>query len=430
MQRKITEYLINWLGSTTRKPLIINGARQIGKSWVVKNLGKTQFKGNFCEINFEKTPQINTIFEIDFNITRILSELEAVLNITINNDTLLFFDEIQSCPKAIMALRYFYEDMPNIAVIAAGSLLEFELKNIPFPVGRVQQINMHPMNFEEFLMAQGFNALVNKITEPAKPLPEVIEQKIYEALQNYFWVGGMPECVQHFVNTKNYMQVRKIQDDLIYAYIQDFGKYNPLVNKNCLLDILSNAANNIGSQVLYSKLSEQFTGPTIKKGVEVLSMAKIFKVINNVSVASLPFTNSGKQFKLFFLDIGLLLCINKVQPPNFFAATNLNAIFVGAWAEQFVAQQLVCNNSKINYWARTNKNSNAEVDFIIENKGEIIPIEVKHGAAGKLKSLHLLLQENTHILNAIIYSKAKFGSLNNLHFLPIYYAGKNINLSK
>ena len=319
------------------------------------------------EINFEKSPNLALIFELDLNVKRIIQEIEIHFNTEISETTLLFFDEIQNCPKAIMALRYFYEDMPQIPVIAAGSLLEFVLQNIPFPVGRVEQLEMYPMSFEEFLQAQGTEILIKKINEPIQVLSETIESKIYQELLNYFWVGGMPECVHYFVGNKNYIGVRKIQDDLFYTYTQDFAKYNPIVNKDCLMDIFNKIPASIGNQIIYSKLSERFSGPTIKKGVEVLSLAKIIKPIENVSVARLPFSVSGKQFKLQFLDIGLLLAISKVSYENLFAQKNLNVLFSGSWAEQFAAQQLVCNHSKtLKYWARTNKNSNAEVDYVIE----------------------------------------------------------------
>lgn len=427
MDRKITTSLLEWAKSAYRKPLILNGARQIGKSWIVRHLGKTHFEDKFCEINFEKSPQLATIFELDLDAKRIIQELEILFNIQFDNKTLLFFDEIQNCPKAIMALRYFFEDLPEIPVIAAGSLLEFQLQNIPFPVGRMQQLEMFPMGFEEFLMAQGNVVLLKKWNEPIQALSSTIEDKLYQELLNYFWVGGMPECVLHFANNKDYKAVRKLQQDLFYTYTLDFSKYQPIVAKDCLLDILSKISTEIGNQIIFSKLSDRFTGPTIKKGVEVLTMAKIIQPIDNVSVAGLPFAKSGKQFKLVFLDIGLLLCTNGVNYENLFLQKNLNTLFSGAWAEQFVAQELRCNHSKVlKYWARSERNSNAEVDYIIENQGEIIPIEVKFGASGKLKSLHLLLKEHPQITKAIVFSKAKIGIQEKLHFIPIYYAGKEI----
>jgi uncharacterized protein len=425
MQRNISQHLQDWAKRDDRKPLIISGARQIGKSWVVRELGRNIFKQNFVEINFEKTPNLNQIFEVNLDPKRIIQELEIQYQVSISKDTLLFFDEIQNCPKAIMALRYFYEDMPQIPVIAAGSLLEFQLKDIPFPVGRIEHLEMYPMSFDEFLLANGNQSLVKLLNEPIHELAPSIEDKLYSELLNYFWVGGMPECVNHFSKNRNYLAVRKIQQDLIYTYTQDFAKYSPLVNKDCLLDILSSVANGIGNQTIYTKLSERFSGPTIKTGVEVLKMAKVITKVNNVSVAGLPFQVSGKQFKLYFLDIGLLLCMANVSYQNLVQEKNLNAVFTGAWSEQFVAQSLLCGHSKnLNYWARAEKNSNAEVDFIVEHEGEIIPIEVKHGAAGRLRSLHQLMLENVHIQKAVIYSKAKLGVQDKLHFIPIYFAGK------
>ena len=424
MHRDITQNLVNWAKKSSRKPLIINGARQIGKSWVVRQLGENQFKGNFIEINFEKKPQLMAIFELDLDVKRIVQEIEIEFSTTCTAKTLLFFDEIQICPKAIMSLRYFFEDMPNVPVIAAGSLLEFQLQNIPFPVGRIEKLDMHPMTFNEFLLAQGNNILVQKLAEPIQEFTATIENKIYQELMNYFWVGGMPECVQHFASHKNYTDVRKIQQDLMYAYSQDFAKYQPIVNKDCLTDILTKIPSHVGNQIIFTKLSERFTGPTIKKGVEVLSMAKLIKPIENVSIASLPFSVSGKQFKLLFLDIGLLLAMGNVSYQNLFGQQNLNTLFSGSWAEQFVGQQLICNHStNLKYWARTNKNSKAEVDYVIENNGEIIPIEVKFGVCGKLRSLHLLLSENPHINKALVFSKAKIGIHEKIQFLPIYYAG-------
>jgi predicted AAA+ superfamily ATPase len=424
MQRNANNFLSTWVSKADRKPLILNGARQIGKSWLVRNLGKNQFKNNFIELNFEKKPQLNQLFEQDFDVKRIVSEIELLENQSINKHTLLFFDEIQNCPKAIMALRYFFEDMPEIPVIAAGSLLEFQLQNIPFPVGRVELLEIFPMSFDEFLMATGNEKLATLLFNTKATISPIVEDKLYQELLNYFWVGGMPECVQHFANHKNYAQVRKIQEDLLYTYQQDFSKYNPLVHRDCLLDILSNISQNIGGQVIYTKLSERFKGPTIKKGVEVLSTAKIFRKVNNVSLHGLPFSVSGKQFKACFIDIGLLLCLSKVSFEALFYPQTANSNFTGAWAEQFVGQQLLANGCKpLYYWARTLPNSSAEVDFVVEQKGEITPIEVKSGKSGKLRSLHVLLSENSEIKKAIIFSKSQSGVEGKLHFLPIYWAG-------
>ena len=423
MKRNANKYLAHWATKSNRKPLIINGARQIGKSWAVRELGKTVFKQNFLELNFEKKPQLNQIFEVDLDVKRIIKEIEILENTTISDATLLFFDEIQNCPKAIMALRYFYEDLPNLSIISAGSLLEFQLKDIPFPVGRVEMYNMFPMSFSEFLMATANERLIPYLKRTDNDVSQTITDKIVAELLNYYWVGGMPECVKHFAENKDYKTVRKIEDDLIYTYQQDFAKYSPLVNKDCLMDVLNNITQNIGGQIIYSKLSERFTMPTNKKGVEVLTTAKLLYKIENVSVKALPFSSNGKQFKMLFLDIGLLLCLSRVSYENLFYSKSINTNFSGAWAEQFVGQQLLAQGFEpLRYWARNKPNSSAEVDFVIENNGEIIPIEVKSGTAGKLRSLHLMLAENLNIERGLVLANTKFGSEAKIKFMPIYNA--------
>lgn len=423
MFRNAMYQLEKWAVKPRRKPLIINGARQIGKSWTVRQLGKTKFRGNYVEINFEKTPQLSAIFEQDLNVGRIVNELEMLLNISIGKNTLLFFDEIQQCPKAIVSLRYFYEDLPHIPIIAAGSLLEFQLREISFPVGRVELMDMFPMNFEEFLKATGNEALLPFLSNPQKTVSPIVEQKIYDELLNYFWVGGMPACVFEFAQNKNHREVRKIQQDLMYTFQQDFSSYNPMVNKDCLLDILGNVSLNIGSQIIYTRLSNRFTTPTIKKGFEVLSTAKLLYKVSNVSVQALPFSVTGKQFKALFLDIGLLLCLSNVAWENLFHNKDMNSNFTGAWAEQFVGQQLLCGGfNPLYFWARTQRNSSAEVDYVIEKDGNIIPIEVKSGRSGKLRSMHLLLRENSHIKQGLVLARVGFGNDGPLQFLPIYGA--------
>ncbi len=428
MFRNATYQLEKWAVKPRRKPLIINGARQIGKSWTVRQLGKTKFRGNYVEVNFEKTPQLAEVFAQDLDVSRILNELEMLLNISIDKNTLLFFDEIQQCPKAIVSLRYFYEDMPHIPVIAAGSLLEFQLKEIAFPVGRVELMDMFPMNFEEFLRATRNEALLPFLCDPGKTVSPLVEQKIYTELLNYFWVGGMPACVYEFTQNRSHRDVRKIQQDLLYTFQQDFSSYNPMVNKDCLLDILGNVSLNIGSQIIYTRLSNRFTSPTIKKGFEVLSTAKLLYKVSNVSVQALPFSVTGKQFKALFLDIGLLLCMSNVAWENLFHNKDTNSNFTGSWAEQFVGQQLICGGCKpLYFWARTQKNSSAEVDYVIEKNGEIIPIEVKSGRSGKLRSMHLLLKENSHVKQGMVLAKVAMGNDGPLQFRPIYGAGSLVS---
>ncbi len=424
-REKINE-LANWKIKPSRKPLVLNGARQVGKSWLVQKFGESYFTGKVITLNFEKRRDLHIIFKHNFDVNRILLELEFALGIKIDiTNDLLFFDEIQACADALGSLRYFYEDKKELHLIAAGSLLDFEFRNQPFPVGRVDVMSLTPMTFYEFLLARKKDSIANILNDKPTILPEVVTGILNEEINNYFVVGGMPECVQSFVNNQNFNDVQEIQDNLLYAYEQDFKKYKPAVDGDALNDILEKSASLISNQIIYTHLSDRFSSPTIKKGVEVLRTARLLNAVQNVSIAGLPLSPSGKQFKLFHLDIGLLLRKSKLSFQDIYLKKNLTAAFNGMLAEQFVAQQMIASQKEeLVYWARTSPGSSAEVDFVIVRDGKIIPIEVKSGRSGSLKSLHYLLEHHPHISQAIIFSNAPFGIQEKLYFIPIYWAGK------
>ena len=417
--------LIAWKNKPTRKPLIVNGARQVGKSWLIRHFGNSHFKDKLIEINLEKSKNLHVIFQPDFNVKRIIFELNLALNVTIiPRKTLLFIDEIQACPDALGCLRYFYEEMPDLHIIVAGSLLDFEFRNQPFPVGRVEIINLYPMTFLEFLKARNKINLVQLLAMTFDEVPDNINPYFEDDFMLYLIIGGMPECVKYFTETNDLLGLKKIQDDLLYSYEQDFKKYQPNINSDCLLDILENGTKFIGNQIIYTKLSERFTSPTVKKGVDVLRTARLLHSVNNVSVSSLPLTSSGKQFKLFFLDVGLLLRKSNLEYQNLYIKKELSAAFQGKLSKQFVAQQLFAQTEqKTFYWARTESGASSEVDFVILKDNKIIPIEVKSGKSGSLKSLHYLLDKNPNIKQAIVFSHAKKGKTDKIDFIPIYWAG-------
>jgi uncharacterized protein len=425
MQRFVEISLQKWATKKLHKPLLIRGARQVGKSWSIRNLGKTHFKGNYIELNLEKNPNLHPIFKQNFDVSRIIQELELVLgsNIVVGK-TLVFIDEIQECPEAILALRYFYEDMPNLHIIAAGSLLEFVLTDISFPVGRVEQLAMYPMTFIEFLWAINKAKLATVLQQKPTTQSDVILQEIKLALQKYFIVGGMPECVNVFTATNSFLEVQKIQEDLLFTYQQDFNKYKPNVNTDCINDVLQNCVQKVGQQIVYTKLSDRFTMPTIKKAFESLTQARLLHKVKNVSVAGLPLTATGKQFKAIFLDIGLLVKYSGINTAKELENETLLGMFKGALAEQFVGQEIIAAKNELMYWARTEKNSAAEVDYVIEQDGNIIPIEVKAAAKGALRSLHLLLDTYPKIKKAYIFSEAPLGTMDKFQFIPIGYVSK------
>lgn len=426
MYREKINNLIVWKGKLNRKPLILNGARQVGKSWLVKHFGETHFEGKVVLVNFEKSKNLHAIFKANFDVKRILFELGLVLNTTIEaGKDLLFFDEIQACAEALGSLRYFYEEMPDLHLIAAGSLLDFEFRNQPFPVGRVETLNLYPMTFYEFLRARGKEQLSQLLKTPLTDLPNGVEQYFEEDFNFYLIVGGMPECVKYFTETNNLQGIKNIQNDLLYTYEQDFKKYQPSINTDCLIDILDNATKFMGNQIIYTKLSERFSSQTVKKGVDLLKTARLLHSVQNVSVRGLPLTASGKQFKLFFLDVGLLLRKSNLEYQNLYIKRELTAAFQGMLAEQFVAQQLIAQtDQQVFYWARTEVGASSEVDFVMVEDGKIIPIEVKSGKSGSLKSLHYLLDKYPNIEKAIVFSQAKSGVNDKIQFVPIYFAGQ------
>jgi predicted AAA+ superfamily ATPase len=427
MERIITQKLINWKNGYNRKPLIVRGARQVGKSYAIVDFGRNYFEGETHVLNFEKSPELNKVFEYDFDVNRILSEFEIHLNKRINKGVdLLFFDEIQACPKAIIALRYFYEQMPEMHLIAAGSLLEFALQDISFPVGRVQLLNMHPMNFYEYLLATDKLLLAETILKKPQKLADSIHDLLKEELKKYFVIGGMPECVKTFIETKSLTSVIDVQTDLIETFRQDFSKYSKYSDKQCLNSVLTSVAKNIGHQIKYSNLAEDFSNPTIKKSFVLLETARLFKKVYSANPNGVPLgaNIAEKTFKTVLLDIGLFSRMNGFTSSLDYNKTDLLSIFRGAMAEQFVGQELLsAGHEDLYYWSRQAKSSTAEVDFLIENHNRIIPIEVKSGAAGKLRSMHLLLNSYPNVQNGFVFSDAGFGEISEqkLVFMPLYF---------
>ncbi|MGV8137737.1 MAG: ATP-binding protein [Mangrovibacterium sp.] len=428
MKRSITEKLTAWKNNPGRKPLLIRGARQVGKTYSIIEFGKTHFNGNTHNINFEKNPDLYPIFQQNLDSNRILSELELVLGkrIVPGND-LLFFDEIQECPKAIMALRYFFEEKPELHVIAAGSLLEFALKDISFPVGRLQMLVMYPMTFEEFLVSTGKELLAERIKQPDSQFPEVVINMINHEMYNYFIVGGMPECVDAFVNTGSFIDTMQIQTDLIATLRQDFAKYAGHADKRCLNSVLNSVTRKVGEQIKYTHLADDFSPPTIKKAFELLEMARLFSKVRAASPGGIPLgaSASEKIFKTIFLDIGLMSNINGFYSDKTVSKQRFASAWNGKMAEQFVGQELrASGNENLYYWVREKRGSSAETDYLIEKEAEVIPVEVKSGKSGKLKSLHLLLNTYSNVKTAYVLTEDKYGEIpeQKIKFRPLFCA--------
>lgn len=434
MYREAHAYLKCWKGSPRRKPLILRGVRQVGKTWLVENFGKLEF-ADYLKIDFELRHDLHKIFEEDISPEKILNLLEISLNKKVEvGKTLLFFDEVQACPRALMSLRYFFEKLPELHVIAAGSLLEFTLGEISFPVGRVQFLNLYPMNFYEFLKSQGNDLLAEKIKEEPDVLPEIIHKQLLSELKNYFIVGGMPESVMCYAETGSMIDVYDVKRSLVESYRQDFSKYAPRANKMCMNAILESVAQQVGEQTRYSKLVTGVTNPTIHSNFDLLCLSRLLKKVSKTDPSGLPLGAgvNTKKFKTLLVDIGLLQTLSGYNVLNEILAEDVLSIYKGKLAEQFVGQELAAvTEGDIFYWAREARSSNSEVDYLAQIKNDIVPIEVKSGKGGSLRSLHFMLGKYPNCKSGIVLYSGEYKRLpeQRIIFLPIYYAG-NLNKLK
>jgi len=429
MKRDFAQKLEDWHKKPVRKPLIIRGMRQTGKTWCVREFAKSHYKEAFLEVNFEFSSEWRSVFERDLDPVRICDELELMSGIRIRDgNALLFFDEVQLCPKALASLRYFFENMPNVPVIAAGSLLDFALDDIQFPVGRVQFSELHPMSFAEYMEAMGNAPLAEVLRVTPKALPESIHARLIDEVRTYCLVGGLPECVKTRVEGGSLLDVRSIQNDLIVAFEQDFAKYPKRMDASTLREIWRSANASAGQQISYAALSREHTGTTNKTALELLAKARLVKLSRAAASAALPFDlDAYPRIKPYAGDIGLYQAMSGRPADEVLRERDLLNTYNGALAEQFVAQELAASfgGDEPHWWKRDARNAQAEVDFMVALDGRVQPIEVKSGAAGRLKSLHQLLKEYPAVMDAVVFSSAPFGEIREqrLRFLPIYFAG-------
>ncbi len=398
MKRLFESHLQSWKVSPNRKPLIIRGARQVGKTYIVDQLGKSSFK-YYLKINPEKDAGLKSIFQLN-NPQLIITELSALTNIPIiENETLLFIDEIQLLPEALVALRYFFEDMPGLHVIAAGSLLDHTLNELPYsmPVGRVEFAYLYPMNFVEFLMANNQNGLVDYLTvfTLEKTISEAIHQKISSWLRLYFFIGGMPEAVRIYAETENLLEIEKVHNAILTSFKYDFAKYGTRKQQEYLNECLEYVAGNIGRKVKYVNINKNAHSNYLKEALLKLELSRIIHLVRRTGSSKVPISQFVNKdvFKPIFLDIGLVCSLVGIKLHDI---KQLIVDFEGALAEQFIGQELLTtfeyfNDARLYYWSREKKNANAEIDYLYQVKNNIYPIEVKAGKTGTLKSLQVYL---------------------------------------
>lgn len=425
MRRFIDDKLRQWQDSTRRKPLILRGARQVGKTWSLKEFGKNLFE-SVALVDLERNPSLRKLFDGDVNAARICADLEVLLRQKITpGKTLLIFDEIQACPRAITALRYFYEEMPELHVVAAGSLLEFALKDATFPVGRVQFLNLYPLCFAEYLEAIGNAPAAAAVLGNPADISPVVHDLLREELKRYFFIGGMPAAINAYTENGSLRDAFEVQGEIVESYRMDFAKYTPQVDRYCLDSVFTSLAQSVGQQIKYARLGEGYGNPTLKKAFEALCLAQVARKITSVNPTGLPLGASAsvKVFKALMLDLGLMRYLSGMPDDIEYARTDLLAIYRGSMAEQFVGQEmLVSQQGSLFYWERQAKSSSAEVDYLAVMKGIIHPVEVKSGASGSLKSLHLFLATYPECGKALVFSDQPYSDLpeQKITFLPLY----------
>lgn len=426
MKRSIEKDLLEWKNKPDRKPLLIRGARQIGKTYIIEAFAKKHFE-SFVSVNFEEMKEAKKSFEDDLTPSLILRDLSTRLKQPIiPGKTVLFFDEIQACPNALLSLRFFKEQMPELHLIGAGSLLEFIMGDdrFSFPVGRVEYLYMRPMSFIEFLEAKGDQAAIEWLNEvtPSKPVGGGTHASLIQSVKEYFIVGGMPEAVSSFILTQQFLGLDAIHQNLLNSYENDLGKYPKSSQQKFMRLLFETTPRIVGEHFKYAKIQPHAQSRDYLESLDVLSRTGILHQVFANSAAGLPLEaqKKEKRFKLLFLDIGLL-----PQPiQSILDAEDLVTVNRGNLAEQFVGQEFVAyekpyRRPSLYYWEKEKQGSDAEVDFVIEVGSHIVPVEVKAGQKGRLRSLRQFMLEKKSPLGIRI-SQAPLSLENHILSVPFY----------
>jgi predicted AAA+ superfamily ATPase len=402
MKRTIDHFLEQWITDTQRKVLLVRGARQVGKTFSIRELAK-KFD-HYLEVNFELDKSVQQFFKSDLNPDEICKNLMAYYNVSIEDGkTLLFLDEIQACLPAISSLRFFQEKRPGLHVVAAGSLLEFALQELAsFGLGRIQFLFMYPLSFKEFLWANSETELseISRQASPDQPVHEVFHQKLVKYLKQFLITGGLPEVVDVFIRTGNLRSAQTILDQLITGLDDDFAKYKKLVPVQRLREVFQSVAFQSGSQFTLSRVSRELNSEQIKECLMLLEMAGLVYNIKHSSANGIPLgaETNPKKFKVIMFDHGIFQRYLGLELTQQLLADDFETINKGNLAEQFAGTELIKYKSpqsktQLYYWHREKKGSTAEVDYVIQLSDRIVPVEVKSGKQGKMQSLWVFLKE-------------------------------------
>lgn len=418
-KRHIDSKLLEWKNSVRRKPLLIRGTRQVGKSTAVRELGKT-FK-YFVEINLEKQPDLIQLFPANIDVKKTCEKLSGTLSVPIiPGETLLFIDEIQVSKEAVMSLRYFKEDYPELHVIAAGSLLEFTMEELPsFGVGRIRSLYVYPFSFDEFLIAQGLDLLVEykKKATSGEPLTVQAHKDLVDQLKSFYLVGGMPAAVTEWVETHSYIEVAHVHVDIIDTCQDDFSKYRKRVSPLLLRQVLKSVALQVGNKFVYALAAKNVHSSVVRDALHLLTLAGLITPVKHTDGTGVPLGSEqdDRYVKYLFFDLGVMQTMLGISSAEILLASEVDFVNKGGASEMFAGLEMqkysdCFQKVEMHYWQNTAKGSQAEVDYLCVRGGKVLPMEVKASTQGAMQSLWVFMRKrNLH--EAVRTSLESFGQL-------------------
>ena len=428
IKRLIDEELLKWKSASERKPLLIRGARQVGKSTAVRELGR--HFDFFIEVNFDEEPRLGGLFSAGLGVDELLDELTLLTQTdVIDGRTLLFLDEVQSCIPAISMLRYFYERRPQLHIVAAGSLLEFALAELPsFGVGRVRSMFMYPMSFNEFLGALGEESLAARVRDahPQAPLSPLVHEKLTLCLKKFLIIGGMPEAVRSYAQKGDLLEVQRVLDDLVISIQADFVKYKKQVVFANVKAVFDSTVQQVGQKFKYASEIHSLQNTQVKPIIEMLELAGLVHRVTHSDCNGIPLgaETNPKKFKLLVFDTGIYQRILGLEVADLLLSDAVDVVNKGSIAELFVGLELLKTSdcyqrTSLYYWHRDALNSQAELDYVVQYGDQIVPIEVKAGTKGAMRSMWRFMEEKK-AARGIRLSLEPFGTFQNIDAIPLY----------
>lgn len=394
MRRQLYNQLLEWKRQIGRKPLLLQGARQVGKTWLVNEFGKKEYS-DIISLNFEQNPGLETLFKGELDPSQIINNVSLFVGRKIQPDTtLIFFDEIQVVPEVLTSLKYFCEQAPEFQIIAAGSLLGISVgKSSSFPVGKIHFLTLYPLSFGEYLTAMGEDLILEELEnmQQVKPLPDILHEKLLGHLKMYLYLGGMPEVIQDYFDNQDITSVRRIQTEILEAYQRDFSKYTDKVQAIKTSELWQSIPRQLtreNKKFMYNTVRKNARASTYEQTIEWLKKAGLINLGYNLTVPKLPLSGYADyaKFKVFLHDTGLLGAMLNLSSDIILKPTRLFSEYNGAFIENYVAQQFTAQGQReLYYWTSAN---DAEVDFVLQIRDDIFPVEVKSGMGRHLKSLH------------------------------------------